>query len=248
MLSVEGARKAFGGLIAVDGVHLELLPFEVHALFGPNGAGKTTLVNLIAGELPLDAGRVLLGHGDATSLSVHARARGGLGRSFQTPRLFTSMTVLDHVLMGVLGGHGRRWGLVGDPAKEPSLHDAAQAAIERVGLAGLGNHPVASLAHGQKRRVELATILAAQPQVLLLDEPLAGTGPEESLGLTQLLARLRRSHAILLVEHDMDAVWALADRLSVLVEGWLVACGRPEEVRRDPIVRTAYLGDERPRA
>jgi branched-chain amino acid transport system ATP-binding protein len=243
VLRLEAARKSFGGLVAVDGVDLDLAHGEVHALIGPNGAGKTTLVNLISGELALDAGRLTLGTTDATRLSAAARSRLGLGRSFQTPRLFASMTVQEHVLMGVLAARRLGWGLLRDPARDPAVLDASRAALGRVGLADLQAHPVASLAHGQKRRVELATILAARPRILLLDEPLAGMGVEESAALTRLLASLRREHATLLIEHDMDAVWALADRLSVLVEGRLVATGPPEEVRRDPIVRAAYLGD-----
>ena len=243
VLRLEAARKSFGGLVAVDGVDLDLAHGEVHALIGPNGAGKTTLVNLISGELALDAGRLTLGTTDATRLSAAARSRLGLGRSFQTPRLFASMTVQEHVLMGVLAARRLGWGLLRDPARDPAVLDASRAALGRVGLTDLQAHPVASLAHGQKRRVELATILAACPRILLLDEPLAGMGAEESAALTRLLAGLRREHAILLIEHDMDAVWALADRLSVLVEGRLVATGPPEEVRRDPIVRAAYLGD-----
>jgi branched-chain amino acid transport system ATP-binding protein len=243
VLRLEAARKSFGGLVAVDGVDLDLAHGEVHALIGPNGAGKTTLVNLISGELALDAGRLTLGTTDATRLSAAARSRLGLGRSFQTPRLFASMTVQEHVLMGVLAARRLGWGLLRDPARDPAVLDASRAALGRVGLTDLEAHPVASLAHGQKRRVELATILVSRPGILLLDEPLAGMGAEESAALTRLLAGLRREHAILLIEHDMDAVWALADRLSVLVEGRLVATGPPEEVRRDPIVRAAYLGD-----
>ena len=244
VLRLEAARKAFGGLVAVDGVDLDLAHGEVHALIGPNGAGKTTLVNLISGELALDAGRLTLGATDATRLTAAARSRLGLGRSFQTPRLFASMTVQEHVMMGVLAARRLGWGLLRDPARDPTVLDAARAALGRVGLTELEMHPVASLAHGQKRHVELATILAARPRILLLDEPLAGMGAEESAALTRLLAGLRAEHAILLIEHDMDAVWALADRLSVLVEGRLVATGPPAEVRRDPTVRAAYLGDE----
>jgi branched-chain amino acid transport system ATP-binding protein len=245
-LAVEGARKAFGGLVAVGGVSLELRAGEVHALIGPNGAGKSTLAGLIAGDLAPDAGTVRLEGRDVTREPAWARARRGLGRGFQVPRLFAGADdVTSHALVGALAARGLGFGLWRDAARDPDLVARARAALEGVGLAGLGDRPVGSLAHGQRRRLELATVLAARPRVLLLDEPLAGLGPEEGAAITRLVAGLRDGRAILLIEHDMDAVWALADRVSVLVEGRLAASGMPAEVRRDPVVRAAYLGEER---
>jgi branched-chain amino acid transport system ATP-binding protein len=243
-LRAEGLRKSFGGLRAVAGVDLDLRPAELHAVIGPNGAGKTTLVNLVGGELRPDAGRVLLGGRDVTRLSVAARARLGLGRGFQVPRLFLGTDALGHALTGALAARGRGFGCWRDPARDPALVEAAREALAQVGLAGFEERPVASLSHGQRRRVELATVLAARPRVLLLDEPLAGLGPEEGAALVRLLAALRRGHAILLVEHDTEAVFALADRVSVLVEGRVVASGAPAEDRRDAAGRAAYQGVE----
>ena len=243
-LRAAGLRKSFGGLQAVAGVDLDLRAGELHAVIGPNGAGKTTLVNLIGGELSPDAGRVLLGGRDVTRLPVAARARLGLGRGFQVPRLFLGLRALGHASMGALAARGRGFGCWRDPARDPALVEAAREALAQVGLAGLEDRPVASLSHGQRRRVELATVLAARPRVLLLDEPLAGLGPDEGAALVRLLAALKGGHAILLVEHDTEAVFALADRVSVLVEGRVVASGLPAEVRRDAAVRAAYLGAE----
>jgi branched-chain amino acid transport system ATP-binding protein len=179
---------------------------------------------------------------DVTGLPVAARARLGLGRGFQVPRLFLGADVLGHALAGALAGRGRGFGVWRNPARDPALVAVAREALARVGLDGIENRPVAGLSHGQRRRVELATVLAAGPRVLLLDEPLAGLGPEESASLTSLLACLKGGHAILLVEHDTDAVFRLADRVTVLVEGRVVASGAPAEVRRDAGVRAAYLG------
>ena len=241
-LEANGLRKSFGGLIAVGGVDLDLRRGELHALIGPNGAGKTTLVGLLGGGLRPDAGRVRLSGRDVTGLTVAARARLGLGRGFQVPRLFLSADVLDHALAGALAGCGHGFGLWRNPARDPMLVAIARESLARVGLDGIGDRPVAGLSHGQRRRVEFATVLAARPSVLLLDEPLAGLGPEESASLITLLARLKGEHAILLVEHDTDAVFRLADRVTVLVEGRVVASGAPAEVRRDAGVRAAYLG------
>jgi branched-chain amino acid transport system ATP-binding protein len=240
LLRVHGLRKAYGGLVAVDDVSLTLEPQSLLALIGPNGAGKSTLVALIAGELHADAGHVQLAGHDVTHAPAWKRARHGLGRSFQIPRLPRHGTVLDQALLGAVAAtHGS---LFANPARRSTTRRRASEALEQVDLSAVAEVNVASLTHGQKRRLEIAMVLAADPHILLLDEPLAGLGPDESLELVRLLAELKVGHAILLVEHDMDAVFVLADRLAVLVEGRLVACGSPEAVRQDPIVRAAYLG------
>lgn len=240
-LEAEGLAKSFGGLRAVGGVDLELRPGELHALIGPNGAGKTTLVDLLSGGQRPDAGRITLAGRDVTRLPTASRARLGLGRSFQVPRLFGSAgDALGHALVGALAARGRAFGAWRDPARDPDLLATARDSLARVGLEP--SRLVAGLSHGQRRRLELATVLAANPRVLLLDEPLAGLGPEESASLVALLAGLKGDHAVLLVEHDTDAVFRLADRVTVLVEGRVAASGLPAQVRRDPAVRAAYLG------
>jgi branched-chain amino acid transport system ATP-binding protein len=244
LLAVAALRKAYGGLVAVDDVSLELAPSSLLALIGPNGGGKSTLVALIAGELAPDAGHVRLAGRDITRAPAWKRARAGLGRGFQIPRLPRHGTVLDQALLGAMAAGREGPLLLRDPARHgPSRRRAAEA-LDRVGLGPLAKVPVTSLTHGQKRRLEIGMVLAAAPRLLLLDEPLAGLGPEESAELVPLLAALKTHHAILLVEHDMDAVFTLADHLAVLVEGRLVACGRPEAVREEPLVRAAYLGGE----
>lgn len=243
-LAVEGLSRAFGGIRALSGVSLRLAAGELHALIGPNGAGKTTLVDLVTGELRPDAGRVLLQGEDVTRLPVDARARRGLGRTFQLTRVLPSFNALENVVLSLLARPGAPGGLARDPLRDPELVAAAEATLARVGLEAHTDRPAADLAHGQKRRLELAMVLALDPPVLLLDEPLAGLGAEESASLVELLRGLKGGHAILLVEHDMDAVFALADRVSVLVQGRLVASGSPPEVRGHAEVRSAYLGED----
>jgi branched-chain amino acid transport system ATP-binding protein len=243
-LAVVDLHRSFGALKAVAGVSLALAPGELHALIGPNGAGKTTLVDLISGEQAPDAGRVRLRGRDVTRLPVQARARLGLGRTFQLTSVLPGCTVLENV---VLAAQAARPGLKGwlvDPMRSPTLTAAATVTLGQVGLAGAAEIPAETLAHGQKRRLELAMALIGQPAVLLLDEPMAGLGPEEGLAMTALLRSLKGRSTILLIEHDMDLVFALADRVSVLVAGELVASGPAPEVRRDPKVRRAYLGED----
>jgi branched-chain amino acid transport system ATP-binding protein len=242
-LQVEGVRKSFGALRATDDVSLAVAPGEMHALIGPNGAGKTTLVSLIAGEIAPDAGRILLGGRDVTRLPGARRARLGLGRSYQITQLMADETAEANAAMAVQAAQGHAFRFWRDAAQDRSLRDPARAALDRVGLGDRAATRVADLAHGERRQLELAIILARRAEVLLLDEPMAGLGHEESLRMTALLRDLKGRHAVLLVEHDMDAVFALADRVTVLVRGRVIASGPPEAIRRDPEVRAAYLGD-----
>ncbi len=236
--------KRFGGVIACDQVSLALERGEIHGLIGPNGAGKTTLLNLLSGELLADAGRILLGDREVTRLPPHARARLGLARSFQITSVFPSMTVLENVGLAIQAHAGSSFRFLADAGRDPALVEPALALLREVGLGELAERPVARLAHGQKRLLELAMALAGDPELLLLDEPLAGLGPEEGRRMVELLAGLRRRTTMLLVEHDMDAVFTLADRVTVLVYGRVIASGEPDAIRRDPEVRSAYLGEE----
>jgi branched-chain amino acid transport system ATP-binding protein len=243
-LVLDGLSRSFGGIHAVAGVSLAVQPGELHALIGPNGAGKTTLINLITGELRPDAGRVTLRGRDLTRLPVDARARLGLGRSFQLTSILPGMTLLENVALAAQARRGSSFVFFRDLLGSRELVMVASTALARVGLASLAEAPAASLAHGQKRRLELAMVLANEPLALLLDEPMAGMGPEESAEMVTLLRSLKGRYPILLVEHDMDAVFALADRVSVLVQGRILASGAPAAIRADPEVREAYLGEE----
>jgi branched-chain amino acid transport system ATP-binding protein len=243
VLETAGLVKRFGGLVATSDVSLALAPGELHAIIGPNGAGKTTLIALLAGDIPPDAGRILLGGEDVTGRDTAARAIRGLARSFQITSIFGDFTVLDNVAMAVQAhaGHSFRfWEAARDVA---ALRDPARDILLRIGLAERADRLASLLAHGEKRALEIAMALATGPRVLLLDEPMAGMGPEESRQIVALLRGLKGSLSILLVEHDMDAVFALADRISVLVYGRIIATGTPEAIRADAAVRTAYLGD-----
>lgn len=243
VLSMTGLHKRFGALQATQDVSLDLRAGEIHALIGPNGAGKSTLIAQIAGSLSPDAGQIRLGDRDITALGVARRARLGLGRSFQVSCLAEPLSVLRNVMIGAqaLQGHSFRfWQPV---ASDPSLLAPAHAALERMHLTRHADTPVAALSHGERRQVEMACALALEPRVLLLDEPMAGLGPEGSARLTELLETLKEEVPILLIEHDMDAVFRLADRISVLVAGSIIAHGDGEAIRRDPRVRDAYLGD-----
>lgn len=243
VLSMTGLHKRFGALQATQDVSLDLRAGEIHALIGPNGAGKSTLIAQIAGSLRPDAGQIHLGGRDITALGIARRARLGLGRSFQVSCLADPLSVLRNVMIGAqaLQGHSFRfWRPV---ASDPSLLAPARAALERMHLAHHANTSVAALSHGERRQVEVACALVLEPRVLLLDEPMAGLGPEGSARLTELLETLKKEVPILLIEHDMDAVFRLADRISVLVAGRIIAHGDGEAIRRDPRVRDAYLGD-----
>jgi branched-chain amino acid transport system ATP-binding protein len=243
-LAVEGLCKRFGALAVTQDVSLTVEPGEVHALIGPNGAGKTTLIAQIAGSLPPDAGVVRLGGRDVTALPEHARARLGLARTFQITSVFPELTALENAALAAQAASdhpGRVWGRV---AEDAALDAAARAALAETGLEARADAPARTLAHGEKRALELAMALAQKPGVLLLDEPMAGAGRDETERLTATLARLKGRVAMLLVEHDMGAVFALADRVSVLVAGRLIGTGAPEAIRADPAVRAAYLGED----
>jgi branched-chain amino acid transport system ATP-binding protein len=243
-LAVEGLCKRFGALAVTQDVSLTVEPGEVHALIGPNGAGKTTLIAQIAGSLAPDAGVVRLAGRDVTALPEHARARLGLARTFQITSVFPELTALENAALAAQAASdhpGRAWGRVADDA---GLNAVALAALAETGLKPRADAPARTLAHGEKRALELAMALAQKPGVLLLDEPMAGAGRDETERLTAVLARLKGRVAMLLVEHDMGAVFALADRVSVLVAGRLIGTGAPEAMRADPAVRAAYLGED----
>ncbi|MCE9665921.1 ABC transporter ATP-binding protein [Halomonas sp. M5N1S17] len=243
VLTLNHLQKRFGALQATRDVSLELNRGEIHALIGPNGAGKSTLIGQIAGNLKPDAGSVHLAGQEITALSVAQRARLGLGRSFQVSSLAEPLSVLRNVMIAVqaLQGHSFRfWKPV---HRDESLLAPAREALERMQLGHRADTPVSELSHGERRQVEVACALALKPRALLLDEPMAGLGPEGTAHLTNLLEALKQEVPILLIEHDMDAVFRLADRISVLVAGSVIAQGNSAEIRRNPDVREAYLGD-----
>jgi len=243
LLEVRGLAKRFGGVVATAGLDLDVRAGEIHALIGPNGAGKTTAIGQLAGEIAPDAGRVRLAGADITRLSVPARVRRGLVRSFQVTSLLPCFTARENVALAEQVRQGHSFRFWRNARRDPALLAPAAAMLARVGLAARADLPAEDLAHGERRQLELAMALAARPLVLLLDEPMAGLGPTESQAMTTLLAGLKGEAAILLVEHDMDAVWALADRVTVLVAGRAIASGPPAAIRADPAVRDAYLGE-----
>ncbi|MCB9947320.1 MAG: ABC transporter ATP-binding protein [Rhodospirillaceae bacterium] len=244
LLHAAGLTKRFGGLVANDAVDLDVGEGEIHAVIGPNGAGKTTLLAQLSGELSPDAGSIHFGGREITAWPVAARARLGLARSFQITTILPSFTVRDNVALAVQGRERHSFKFWRNAARDPALNAPAAKALDRVGLAAHADRPAAALAHGQKRRLELAMALAMRPKLLLLDEPMAGMGGEESAEMVTLLAGLRSQAPILLVEHDMDAVFALADRITVLLHGRVIASGPPAAIRADTRVREAYLGDD----
>ena len=244
VLAVRELRKSFGALKATDGVTLDLRPGEIHALIGPNGAGKSTLIAQIAGALEPDAGEIEFLGRDVRGLGVAQRARLGLGRSFQISSLAPDYSALRNVMLAVQARQGSSFRFFRSVTRDQSLTGPAMEALARVELDGRAHIPAAELSHGERRRLEIAIALALGAKALLLDEPMAGMGPEGSKALTAFLGGLRRKAPILLVEHDMDAVFALADRISVLVYGRIVATGSVEEIRNHPEVRRAYLGED----
>ena len=243
LLEVQQLSKRFGGLVATDAVSLQVRTGEIHALIGPNGAGKTTLLAQLGGQLPSDSGSVHFDGADITRLVAHQRARRGLVRSFQITRLFKSLSVLDNVALAVQAVRGGTFSAWRAVRSDRALYERAMQVLAGVGLADKAGHGVAQLAHGEQRALEVGMTLASRPRLVLLDEPLAGMGAQESETMTRLIAGLRQQCAVLLIEHDVDAVFRLADTVSVLVGGRLVASGAPEQVRRDPAVLAAYLGD-----
>ena len=242
VLQVRGISKSFGALTANEAVSLDLRPGEIHALIGPNGAGKSTLIAAISGALTPDAGTVHLAGRDLTGLDMAARARAGLGRTFQISALAMEMSVLQNATLGALGGQAFR--LFRPVMRDAGLRQVAQSALARVGLQGHARTRTADLSHGQRRQLEVAIALTLAPRAFLMDEPMAGLGLEGTAAMTALLDTLRVEAPILLVEHDMDAVFRLADRISVLVYGRIIATGTPAEIRQNADVRRAYLGEE----
>jgi branched-chain amino acid transport system ATP-binding protein len=244
LLEIRGVTKSFGGLVATNRVDLDIVEGQTHALIGPNGAGKTTLIGQLAGELRPDAGRIRFGGEDITGLSTPARSIRGLARSFQITSVFREFTALDNVALAVQAHAGSSFRFWRPAGSDPALRTPALDILKSVGLGARADVSAASLAHGEQRQLEIAMVLATRPRLLLLDEPMAGMGAEESQRMIALLRGLKGRHTILLVEHDMDAVFALADRISVMVYGRLIATGAPEDVRANPDVRQAYLGEE----
>jgi branched-chain amino acid transport system ATP-binding protein len=243
-LETHGLVKRYGGLLVTDRISLQIGQGELHALIGPNGAGKTTLINQLSGELAPGEGRVVFAGTDVTALPVHERARRGLLRSYQITSIFEDFTALENATLSALGARDHAWRFWQPLLGNARARRAAQDALVAAGLMHRADAAAAELAYGERRQLELAMALAAQPQFLLLDEPMAGMSAQESAAVTQLLKRLKGQYTILLVEHDMDAVFALADRISVLVYGRVMFTGTPDEVREHPEVRAVYLGEE----
>jgi branched-chain amino acid transport system ATP-binding protein len=244
MLELRGVTKHFGGVVATDHVDLDVTQGEVHALIGPNGAGKTTLIGQISGNLRTDAGTVRFLEKDVTALRQHERVRLGLARSYQITSIFKRFTVLDNLALAVQARSGSSFSFWRPVAAEAALFDEARTISREIGLAERLGVMAGNLAHGEQRALEVGLALATRPRLVLLDEPMAGMGPEESQRVIALIGRIRAGATVLLVEHDMDAVFRLADRITVLVNGRVIASGRPAEIRSDKDVRRAYLGDE----
>jgi branched-chain amino acid transport system ATP-binding protein len=244
MLKLSGVVKRFGGLAATDGANLEISGGEIHALIGPNGAGKTTLVHQISGLLRPDSGTIYFDGVDVTSMSMHERVGKGLARSFQVTSIFPRLSAIENALLAAQAGMGSSFRFWMPVRAENTLVEKARAVLDRVGLLERAQQAAGTLAHGEQRRLEVALSLATQPKLLLLDEPLAGMSPDESRQMVELISDLRSTTTLLLVEHDMQAVFRLADRVSVMVSGRIVATGTPQEVRANEEVRVAYLGDQ----
>lgn len=244
LLSVQDLCKHYGGLAVTNHISLEVRPGEIHALIGPNGAGKTTLIHQITGTVMPDAGRVIFAGTEITRFSLPRRVHAGLARSFQITSIIAGFSVLENVALAAQGQSGSSFRFFRAAAKEAPLNEAARAALAEVGLADRATIIAGALSHGEKRALEIAIALATRPKLLLLDEPLAGAGPEETEKLITLLRGLKSRYAILLVEHDMQAVFALADRISVLAEGRIIAGGSTADIRASAEVRAAYLGEE----
>jgi branched-chain amino acid transport system ATP-binding protein len=244
VLRLEGLRKSFGSLIVTDDVTLEVMPGELHAIIGPNGAGKTTLINQISGFTALDEGRIVFAGEDVTHMPPEGRALRGLARSFQITSILPGFTVLENVALAVQARSGSSLRFTGRASDEPKLNRPAMAALEQTGLADRADDRAGQLSHAEKRALELAVALAMKPRLLVLDEPMAGMGHEETGRQVALLLGLKGDFPMILVEHDMTAVFALADRISVMIYGRILMTGSPEEVRADPQVASAYLGSE----
>jgi branched-chain amino acid transport system ATP-binding protein len=242
VLATQGLTRAFGGLVAVRDVSISLHQGELHAVIGPNGAGKTTLVNMLSGEIHPTAGRIELDGRQVAGEPAWRMTRAGIGRSFQRTNIFASLPVLENVRLAVQAVSSASIRPFREATSDRHLIDKAQATLQRVGLAAAADRTAGALSHGEQRQLEIAMSLAGDPKVLLLDEPLAGMGPEESVRLTGLLQGLAREHAVLLIEHDMDFVFAVADWMTVMAEGTVLAEGKPATIRANTAVQEAYLG------
>ena len=244
ILSTHGLTRRFGGLAAVNNVAIEIEHARLHAVVGPNGAGKTTLINLLSGDLPATSGGVHYKGGDITRLSADRRSRIGIGRSYQKTNIFPGFTVLENCRLAAQSRVPRALHLLSDAASFGPVVEAAKRALDAAGLGARAGRVASTLSHGEQRQLEIAMVLATRPDVLLLDEPLAGMGAEEASLMVDLLRRLKPDHAILLVEHDMDAVFAVADVITVMVNGQVLESGPPAQIRGSAAVRDAYLGTE----
>ena len=244
MLEVRGLTKSFGALRASDRIDLAVREGETHAIIGPNGAGKTTFISQLAGDLRPDSGRIFFAGEDVTHLRAPRRARKGLARSFQITSIYPEFTAVANVALAVQAHAGHSFRFWRDARRDAALLEAARRVLEDVGLSARANVLAANLSHGEQRQLEVAMALATRPRLLLLDEPMAGMGIEESQRMIAFLATLKARHTIVLVEHDMDAVFRLADRISVLVYGRLIATGAPDAIRASAEVRSAYLGED----
>jgi branched-chain amino acid transport system ATP-binding protein len=242
ILSVKHLAKRFGGLAAVDDVSLEVKLGELHAIIGPNGAGKTTLINLLSGDLKATAGQICFRGRDLAQLAPEQRSRLGISRSYQKTNIFPSFTALENTLLAAQSRQPRPLNWLRDARSYAPTMDKARCAIQAVGLADRADQVALALSHGEQRQLEIAMCLATEPQLLLLDEPLAGMGTEESSSMVELIRQLAETHAVLLVEHDMDAVFQLAKELTVMVGGKVLASGAPDAVRANRGVQNAYLG------
>ena len=243
LLAIDRLRKTFGALVATDAVSLQVATGEIHAIIGPNGAGKTTLIHQLAGMMRSDSGRVLFEGHDISALAAPARVRRGLVRSFQITSILRDFSAVDNVALAIQAEQGHSFRFWRNACNDASLREPAVSLLEAVGLGSRAHVRAGALAHGEQRQLEIAMALATRPKMLLLDEPMAGMGAEESARMTAYLASLKGRITMLLIEHDMDAVFALADRITVLVYGRAIATGAPDVIRSDAGVRRAYLGD-----
>ena len=244
LLAVEGLYKRFGGIVATDDLSMEVAPGEIHAVIGPNGAGKTSLIAQLSGLLRPDRGAIRFDGAEITRLSAPARARRGLARSFQVTSILRDFTALDNVALAVQARAGHSFRFWRRARGDPRLREPARAVLEELALADRAEVPAGDLAHGEQRQLEIAMAIATRPKLLLLDEPTAGLGTADSRRMTDYLRRLKARYTMVLVEHDMDTVFALADRITVLVYGRAIASGTPEEIRADAAVQKAYLGTD----
>ncbi|MES2103791.1 MAG: ABC transporter ATP-binding protein [Pseudomonadota bacterium] len=243
LLQAAGLTRRFGGLTAVDAVSLDLRVGQVHAVIGTNGAGKSTLINMLSGEIPPSSGKITFEGSDISRWSQPRRARAGVGRSYQRTTIFPSFDVLENCRLAAQAAVQRPWTIWQAASACAGSLARARAAMETAGLANAAHTLAGSLSHGQQRQLEIAMCLATGPRVLLLDEPLAGMGAEETERMLAMLEQLKHAHAVLLVEHDMDAVFRVADHITVMVNGQVIASATPEAIRNNPDVQLAYLGD-----